>query len=232
LNPTKGELSLVSRKDKFGEVEFTVTANDGQNQNNTYSRKIKVTIKAVNDPPVLAPIANIQAESSSVTIDLDVKDPEDNITASMFSAFSGNNTIVKKENIKFSNAEGGKIKMTIFPEAKVGETNISITLIDGGFYVSQQFKFSVMVITGLDEDPGNDIIVFPNPVSKDLQIQRGRGNEILTFNLKDAYGRRLQSGIIDQSAVKIDLSEFAPGLYFLEIAGSHRTITSKKIIKQ
>jgi hypothetical protein len=232
FNETNGEISLASHKDKFGEVEFTVATNDGQAQNSTYSRKVKVAIKPVNDPPVLEPITNVQAESSPITIYLDVKDPDNNITLSMFSAFSSNNTIVKSEKIKFSTSEDEKIKMTIVPEAKTGETNITVRINDGGFYVSQQFKFSMVLITGLDEDPGSNINVFPNPVSKDLQIQRGSGNEILTFILTDVHGRRLQLGIIDTSTVKIDLSEFASGLYFLEIADRHRTIISKKIIKR
>jgi hypothetical protein len=232
FSASNGELSLVSRKDKFGEVEFTVTTNDGQAENNTYSEKIKVTIKAVDDPPILSPIANVQVESSPTTITLSVEDPDDDIAVSIFSAFSSNNTIVKNENIKFSADEGGKIKMTIESESKVGETNITVSIYDGFVYVSQQFKFSVVLITGIDEDPGNDIAVFPNPVSEHLQIQSGSGNEILTFILKDVHGRRLQSGIIDKSGVRIDLSEFAAGLYFFEIVRNDKTITSRKIIKR
>jgi hypothetical protein len=231
FNATNGEISLTSRKDKFGEVEFTVTANDGQTQNNTYSRKIKVTIKAVNDSPVLGPIANVQAESPLVTINLDVEDPDDNITVSMFSAFSTNNAIVKPEKIKFSTVEDGKVKMTITTEAKVGDTNIAVNIRDGNFYITQQFMFSVILITGLDDGPESDIIVFPNPVSQELQIQSGIGNG-LTFILKDVHGRRLQSGTLEKPTLTIDLSAFAPGLYFLEIAGSEKIIALKKILKK
>lgn len=232
FNPATGEISLASRKDKFGEVEFTLTADDGQTQDSTYSRKIKVLIKPVNDPPVLGPIANVLADSSFVTIGLDVTDPDHNTTVSMFSAFSSDKTIVKSENIKFITSEDGKIKMTLIPEAKAGETKISVSMHDGGFYVSQQFTFSRELVTGLDDGVEMDIVVFPNPASTDVQIRRGSRNEILTFNLKDAQGRRLQSGIIGESTVEIDLSHLAPGIYLLEIVGSHTTIALRKIIKQ
>ncbi len=232
FNTTSGMLALSARKDKFGEIEFTITANDDQPQNNTYSQKIKVTIRAVNDPPVLAPIEDVETESSSVTIDLDVTDPENNITASMFSGYSMNNTIVKSEKIKFNSSADGTITMTITPEVKEGETMISVDLQDGGYYVNQQFKFTRTVVTGVDEDPRSEITVFPNPVLNELQIQRPNGNEVSKFILTDTSGRRLQSGVIDKATVTIDLSKFAPGLYFLEIIGSQGTIASKKIIKQ
>jgi hypothetical protein len=233
IDPKIGMLALSSRENKFGEVEFTVTANDGQPQNNTYSQKIKITIRAVNDPPVLAPIEDIETESSSVTIHLGVTDPENNISASMFSGYSVNSTIVRNEKIKFNNAADGTITMTITPEVKEGETTISVSLQDGGFFINQQFEFARMVvITGLDEDRASDIAVFPNPVSKHLQIQRGGRKEMLTFILRDALGRRLQSGIIDESTLEIDFREFTAGFYILEIAGKDGTIASKKIIKQ
>jgi hypothetical protein len=230
FNPTTGEILLGSREDKFGEVEFTVTANDGQMQNNTYSQKVKFGVRAVNDPPVFGPIENVQAESYSVTINLDVQDPDDNVTAFMFSTFSSNSAIVKQEKIKFS-TESGKIIMTVFPEAKLGDTNITVMVNDGSASVTQQFKFSVVLITALDDDIEAEIILYPNPVSKDLQIQTGSANKSLTFIIRDVHGRRLQSGIIDNSGSTIDLSEFRSGLYFVEFVSLHKIIATKKIIK-
>ncbi len=231
FNTTQGEISLVSRKDKFGEVEFTLTANDGQAQNNTYSRKIKITIKAVDDPPIFGPIADVESKSSSVTINLDVADPDNDITESMFSAHSSNNTIVRPDKIKFSTSEDGKTKMIITPEAKIGNTYISVNVSDGNFYISQRFKFSVL-ITAVEDDSESGIIVFPNPVVEDLQIQRKNGNKKLNAVLRDIYGRELHSTIINKPTSTIELSHFAPGIYILEIIEDDKKVISKKIVKR
>lgn len=225
-------IHLTPVKDQFGEVVFTLTADDGQPQNNTYSQKITVTVRPVNDQPVLAPIADVSTELSSTTIDLTVIDPDNNIKASMFSALSSNTNIVKNGKMQFADTPDGKIRMTILSEDKEGSTRIGLTLSDGGFFVDQQFEFTrLVVITKADELPNQKIVTFPNPTQDDLYIQRPVSKETITFMLADAMGRQVQSGIIDKPLLTVDLREYAPGVYYLNIMEGERIIAFKKIVK-
>ncbi len=232
FNPANGEISVGSLKDKFGEVEFTITANDGQPENNTYSKKVKIIVKAVNDAPTLAPIGDVETERSSITIDLDVKDPDNYPTASMFTAFSSDYTIVRPEKIKFTSSEDGQIKMTIVHEGKPGDTNITVQMNDGIFFLTQHFRFTVMVITGLDDEVQDDIVIFPNPVWKDFQIKSHRNDEVLSILVSDTEGRKVRLLTLDKAPYQMDVSDIPPGIYIIEVLGNNGTVFSGRIVKR
>jgi hypothetical protein len=232
FNPTDGEISFGSLPDKFGEVEFTITADDGQPVNNTYFRKVKIVVKAVNDAPVLAPIADVETALSSVTLDLDVKDPDGVVSASMFSAFSSNARIVRSENIKFSSSEDGHIRMTITREATIGDTDIMIQMDGGSFFVTQHFTFTSLMITGVENEKETDIIVFPNPVERAVQIRSDNYPEVMRIVVRDMQGRILQTETIDSAPYMMDISDIAPGTYVLEISGNRGTAALRRIVKR
>jgi len=71
------------------------------------------------------------------------------------------------------------------------------------------------------------IEIYPNPASNDVYV-KGEINGA-TINIIDEYGRTLQGNITDNH---VNVSQLAPGLYFLQIANSIQVINRKLIIKR
>jgi hypothetical protein len=138
---------------------------------------------------------------------------------------------VNSQEIEFNSTSDGKFSMTIVPEA-VGETRITVQILDGNCFVSHSFGFKVLLITGVDEQPDGGIAVFPNPFDGDLHIQKGEERGIQMFRVRDLYGRDFKSGTLNEPVVTLDLDGFAPGIYFLEVTEGQKIVTSKKIIKR
>ena len=150
----------------------------------------------------------------------------------MFTAYPADYTIVRPEKIKFTSSDDGQIRMTIVHEGKVGDTDITVQMIDGYVFLTQQFKFSVMVITGLEDEVEDDVVIFPNPVWKDFQIKSNRNNEVLLVVLSDTQGRIMYSRTHDKAPYKMDFSDIAPGVYILDNLGNNGTIVSRRIVKR
>ncbi|MCL4789632.1 MAG: cadherin-like domain-containing protein, partial [Verrucomicrobia bacterium] len=60
-----GTLTFTPVADANGTATITVTVNDGQAQNNTFSRTFTVTVNAVNDPPTLNALGNLTLNESA-----------------------------------------------------------------------------------------------------------------------------------------------------------------------
>jgi len=56
IDPSSGEVTISAKPDANGSGDITVRADDGQAAHNTYEQTIHLTVRAVNDPPALAPI--------------------------------------------------------------------------------------------------------------------------------------------------------------------------------
>jgi hypothetical protein len=231
FDPSVGRIQLKSKPNMYGSIDFTLTANDGQDKNNTYSKVIKIVVRAVNDVPVFGPIENLQTELASVTVDLDVSDVDEPLTASMFEAYSWNMKVVKSEKISFSASQEGKIQMRIESEPQEGYAWITVVVFDGENSVAREFIFTrILIITGVEDDPMNEIVLFPNPVETKIGIKMRESAEAIRYVLTDVHGRHVHAGIVEDST--IDLSTFAPGTYLVEFFGRDGKITSKKIIKR
>ncbi len=75
----------------------------------------------------------------------------------------------------------------------------------------------------------NDIPVYPNPVNKSLYVTLpGSHSEISLYNIG---GQQLLNTKTDNSTITIDMTEYKPGIYFLQITNSEQSLM-KKIIKK
>ncbi len=59
----------------------------------------------------------------------------------------------------------------------------------------------------------NDVKIFPNPVHNELTIQAN--NEIHAVKIMDCQARQLMSKYFNSKTIQIDISDFAPGVYFI-----------------
>jgi len=109
---------------------------------------------------------------------------------------------------------------------------------DGGYYVivtiagcsSDPSNVINVYITGLETaDKDKMIVVYPNPVSKDLVIESEGNNEKMNFEIINTSGKVVyKDGFLEKTNIQI--SNFPPGIYVIKFDNG-KVITFKKIIK-
>ena len=234
FDKTSGRVVLNAKKDKFGEIEFTITANDGQEENNTFSRHFKLIINPVNDPPVFGYIENIEADLGEAIppIIINVSDVDNTITFPMLSASSGNPQVLKNSNITFKMNGEGVISMTIVPERKSGFTAITISVHDGTSYAFTGFYLQLNNVTAAEEKLESEVFVSPNPVNNKFTISlegamTGRGKMVM----HDVLGREVREIKLDGNNTVVDAESMLPGVYLLSIVTENGKCIQRKIIK-
>jgi FtsP/CotA-like multicopper oxidase with cupredoxin domain len=78
-----------------------------------------------------------------------------------------------------------------------------------------------------------DPILFPNPTSKYLNIYypQGAQREVCSIEIYAATGKKIKElKAVSTSEIQLDVSELLPGIYFLKISDSKKSV-SKKFIK-
>jgi len=79
------------------------------------------------------------------------------------------------------------------------------------------------------------INIFPNPVSDFVTIALNANERILSLKIFDAIGKEILKQDANASTVntKIDVSQFKPGVYFIEVrSGDGNIYRSKFIVKR
>jgi hypothetical protein len=74
-----------------------------------------------------------------------------------------------------------------------------------------------------------DFIVFPNPVSDQLRIERPNMEDTMVYDIFDLQGKRVESGILNTGFIEV--SHLNNGAYILQLHAGER-IGSQKFIKQ
>ncbi len=77
-----------------------------------------------------------------------------------------------------------------------------------------------------------NIVVYPNPSSKELIINLNQINPNLTYQIFDLNGKiLLNKEEKNTSVLKIDTSSFKPGLYFLKLSSDNKTMQTKLLVQ-
>ena len=78
----------------------------------------------------------------------------------------------------------------------------------------------------------SDFAVYPNPTSSVLNIQSKLNNKISEVNVYDLLGKQLLNKKIAVSITEIDMTNYSPGLYLLEVVSENNQKSIHKIIKK
>ncbi len=88
------------------------------------------------------------------------------------------------------------------------------------------------VITDIDEQITNDMLVFPNPANNMVSIQFQDNMENTTISLLSITGARIyEMKMKNENHVEIPVSSIKEGLYLLEVANNKSHITKKLLIR-
>ena len=89
---------------------------------------------------------------------------------------------------------------------------------------------------GTDEiAPDGEVSLFPNPTGGDIFIERiGTINQSLSIRAFDLTGREVSTSLMRKCEGKgvINLSQFAQGLYIIEVRDESGGVGYKRIVKQ
>lgn len=86
--------------------------------------------------------------------------------------------------------------------------------------------------TGLNPNSlDEDCILYPNPVSEEVNISTSVKFRNSEFRITDMNGKLLMTGRLDIENYRLDIGDFMPGLYNIRIDNGTKTI-SKKILKK
>ncbi len=79
------------------------------------------------------------------------------------------------------------------------------------------------------EEAGYTFIVYPNPVNNELNIRSQAYVEPFTYSILNSYGAEMLSGTLKEKLTIVPFNHLSPGIYYLQINDSKRTIV--KIMK-
>jgi len=73
------------------------------------------------------------------------------------------------------------------------------------------------------------IIIHPNPVENMLEIEIKQLSSSVKYQFFDTKGGLLKDGVLDKPQTRIDLSDYAIGVYFLRIQNENQSWINKLI---
>ncbi|MCC7376103.1 MAG: proprotein convertase P-domain-containing protein [Verrucomicrobiales bacterium] len=165
VNRNGGAVTLniapTADKNGTGDVRVVVTDNNGFSTTNQFA----LTIRSINDAPVIAPIAKqityagIPIEGVSFSIN-DTKDlnPPENLTVT---ASSSNSKLLPDSNIIFGPEVGGTRTVSLYPVgSQPGTVTITLTVRDNGSPVASSTTSFVVEVLG----PASPLFANTNPV--------------------------------------------------------------------
>lgn len=234
LNPITGSISFTSMQDKFGTMEFTLTANDGQATSNTFSKNFIIIIRPINDPPELGVLDDIQIENGDIIppIILTVTDVDNVITSEMLSAHSQNQLILKDEMININGSVSSNFFLNLVPDTKVGTTIVTVRIDDGEASATTSFLLEITgLITAVENSLITNVKVFPNPVDDKLIISFGEVSVIsVDLTIIDYLGKPLVEFQLREKNTEIDTKSLLPGIYILKLVTIEGSTIQQKLI--
>jgi len=187
-NPSStGVLTFTAASNATGTAAITVTVDDGQPDNHSFSRSFTVTVNPVNDAPSILSVTNRTTnEDTPVTVPFTVGDSETLLSLTLIGT-SSNTALVANTNILFSGS-GSNRTATILPTAnQSGTTTITLAVNDGAATNSTSFVLTVMAVNDPPTlDPLPDIVRVESPVRFTINltgITSGATNESQTLTV-------------------------------------------------
>jgi len=115
-----------------------------------------------------------------------------------------------------------------------GDFNIIVSATDNaGASVSDEYTLTVKrSVTSLDEYDVKEIKIHPNPTKGQLKIETGTFNLGMRFIVRDYHGKTLLEKFAEGKATEINLSNFADGIYFIEMNNEHKRDVIKIILQK
>jgi hypothetical protein len=214
-----GTITLNSIQDLAGEIALTVTADDGKMENNTFSQTVMLRINPVNDPPVISVVENqvVNLPEEFAPQLFTINDVDDPLSILSVSATSGNESVVKNNNISImGDADSQSRTVSISSVDNPGTTVIMLTVTDGKSSAASTFVLKASGVTGMEAVIKDKLTVSPNPTSGMVTISVDESQSLpCTVIIHNIIGSKIFETILRERQSIIDLSAIGSGVYIL-----------------
>jgi hypothetical protein len=152
------------------------------------------------------------------------------ITILMGVVFTGGAQVVERDVISstgdFYSNGSGQLSVTI------GEI-ITTTISDGINELTQGFHQAIITVTNIENHSIDfEMNVFPNPTSKSVTIIVKELKDNISLTLYGVDGKIILTERIRSLETKLNVEQFANGVYFLNLIKDGQLIKSYKVLKQ
>lgn len=155
----------------------------------------------------------------------------------------GNNLTWKFDNImlpvSIANTTTGKGYITFKIKPKSGYSVGDIIPNTASIYfdfnpaiITNTFETEFVALLASESFNADEFAVYPNPTSSILNIQSKLNNTISEVNVYDLLGKQLLNKKMTVSSAEIDMTNYSPGLYLLEVVSENNQKSIHKIIKK
>lgn len=116
---------------------------------------------------------------------------------------------------------------------EIGTYDVSLTVGNGTEEVTKEMEDYINVYNsiGINEVFAAAIKMYPNPVQNELTIELPEGNGNLEITIMDNTGRVVANHIAGSKQLKLDLSDYAKGVYMLRFASEGQSTVKKLLVK-
>ena len=207
-----------------GQVQVTVTANDGEGGTATDSFQITVTEAPNNAPTVANPLSNQTLNAGFGTSDIDLTGvfadaDADELTYS--ADVSGSSITVS--------VSGSTLTLT---ESGLGSSEVSVTANDGnGGTAENTFSVIVSQPLGVSANDFNQLSIYPNPITEGkltIDFNEFVEGQLSVINLK---GKVVQARQVKGNVTRLDFSNQSNGIYLIQI-NSDKGEASIRVVKK
>ncbi len=98
--------------------------------------------------------------------------------------------------------------------------------------VTNTFETEFVAVLAAESFNADEFEVYPNPTSSILNIQSKLSTTISEVNVYDLLGKQLLNKKMSVSSTEIDMTNYSPGLYLLEVVSDNNQKSIHKIIKK
>lgn len=211
-----------------GNDSFFYRPHDGRDSS-SQAYEVRLTILAVNDPPILSPIADVEFQNAtSVSLSFSVTDIDNDITQVSVMASSANPGVVKSEDLFVLGTNVAKLLSFKVGPANIGSTVITITASDGAVTTTESFTLTLK-----DKTSARAITVQPNPVESFLYMDTGGVtlNYPASVEVMDTSGNVLKT-IVQSSTDPLVVDGLASGLYILRFVDANNGNSFVRFMKK
>ena len=88
--------------------------------------------------------------------------------------------------------------------------------------------------SGVEETNNSDLSVYPNPTTGifHFTLPESSSLENITYKIYDVYGKLLESSTVTTNTTTVDLTNYASGVYMIQILDQNTTLSQQKIIRK
>jgi hypothetical protein len=144
-SPSARTITVTPAPNQSGTATITVTVSDGQA---SASDSFVLTVIEVNDPPAIAPVANVTTAEDTPTppIPVVLSDPDTPVTQLTLTASTDNPTLVPSSRITLGGSGANRTVVINPAPDQSGVATITLTVSDGALSSSRSFTISVTAV--------------------------------------------------------------------------------------